>query len=286
MKRCYLFMIAVLLLSLVTGQPVPAHAQASYPLENCRYGAFSTEEDFMMTRGEPYDGNPYISDGDLLGLNGLVCARNIDLLRSFDVTEDLGLDAVDIPSIERRIVAFSTELDSRHGNFTAGDLLITPHTVIPNAALVGKFQINYNIGPDGIQFIGEPQALLTFVQEASRIPREQWLRGILPELLARYKVDTIHFSTELLFIGKELSFTDGDVLKFGGLWRVRMPTWLRPLSQRLIFWVWMHSGPTIRLRGSRISRPCAVTTGSLPTLMAASSPPVALAPGCTGKTQP
>lgn len=285
MKRFYLFMITVLLLSLVAAQPVTVRAQApAYPLENCRYGAFSTEEDFMMTRGEPYDGNPYISDGDLLGLNGLVCARNADLLRGFDVTEDLGLDALDIPSIERRTVAFSTELDSRHGNFTAGDLLITPNTVIPNAALVAKFQINYNIGLDGIQLIGEPQAILTFVQEASRIPREQWLRGILPELLARYKVDiwftvegswspgqkyptildgdllsardgivvlsqeqllaasvpagipqrgvdfgldavsvsrkgdrnTIHFSTELLFQGKELSFTDGDVLKLGG----------------------------------------------------------------------
>lgn len=107
MKRFYLFMITVLLLSLVAAQPVTVRAQApAYPLANCRYGAFSTEEDFMMTRGEPYDGNPYISDGDLLGLNGLLCARNADLLRGFDVTEDLGLDALDIPSIERRTVAF------------------------------------------------------------------------------------------------------------------------------------------------------------------------------------
>lgn len=285
MKRFHLFMISVLLLSLLAGQPATARAQAtSYPLDNCRYGAFSTEEDFMMTEGEPYDGNPYISDGDLLGVNGLLCARNADLLRNFDVGEDLGLDAVDIVNLERRIVAFSTELDSRHGNFTAGDLLITPNTVIPNAALVAKFQINYNIGLDGIQFIGEPQAILTFIQEASRVPREQWLRGILPELLARYKVDiwftvegswppgkkyptildgdllsardgivvlsqeqfftaaapagipqrgvdfgldavsaartgdrtTVHFSTEILFNGQEISFTDGDVLNVGG----------------------------------------------------------------------
>jgi hypothetical protein len=45
-------------------------------LKACEGGAFSTEEDFMMTRGEPFDGNPYISDGDALSPNGEVCARN------------------------------------------------------------------------------------------------------------------------------------------------------------------------------------------------------------------
>ena len=38
-------------------------------LKACREGAFSTEEDFMMTSGEPFDGNRYISDGDLLSLD-------------------------------------------------------------------------------------------------------------------------------------------------------------------------------------------------------------------------
>ena len=49
--------------------------------------------------------DPYVSDGDLLSITGDVCARNADLLRAFDVKTDLGLDAVDILDVERRLVA-------------------------------------------------------------------------------------------------------------------------------------------------------------------------------------
>ena len=72
---------------------LPALAQVA-PFKNlkaCEGGAFSTEEDFMMMRGEPFDGNPYISDGDLLSPGGDVCARNAELLQRFDVKDDLGL---------------------------------------------------------------------------------------------------------------------------------------------------------------------------------------------------
>ena len=109
----------------VFGHIQPLKAQPAFPLEACDAGAFSTEEDFVMERGEPFDGNPYISDGDLLSTTGEVCARNADLLRVYDVQPDLGLDAVDVIDVRDRVVAFSTELDSPRGNFGAGDVLFT-----------------------------------------------------------------------------------------------------------------------------------------------------------------
>jgi hypothetical protein len=123
------------------------------------------------------------------------------------------LDAVDILNIEGRIIAFSTELDSPHGNFTAGDLLITPNTVIPNAALVAKFQIGYDIGLDGIQFVGAQRSILTFVQEARRIPREQWQRGALQELLQKHEID-LWFTVEGSWppAQKHPDILDGDLL--------------------------------------------------------------------------
>ena len=79
----------------VFGHIQPLRAQPTFPLEACDGGTFSTEEDFVMERGEPFDGNPYVSDGDLLSTPGQVCARNADLLRVYDVQPDLGLDAVE-----------------------------------------------------------------------------------------------------------------------------------------------------------------------------------------------
>ena len=56
-------------------------------------------------------------------------------------------------------VAFSTELDSPNvGQFTAGDLLIihgSVTTVIPNAVLLNPFQVGYDIGLDGVHFVGK-----------------------------------------------------------------------------------------------------------------------------------
>ena len=98
-KMLLLITLSLLVLGMLVLSPV-ALGQRAYPLENCRTGAFSTEEDFMMTRGEPYDGNPYISDGDLLSPSGQLCARNADLLVNFNpagvAPADLGLDAIDI----------------------------------------------------------------------------------------------------------------------------------------------------------------------------------------------
>lgn len=55
-------------------------------LAACATAAFSTEEDFITQGPEPADGNPIISDGDLLSPTGLVCARNWDLVHdAFDV---------------------------------------------------------------------------------------------------------------------------------------------------------------------------------------------------------
>lgn len=68
-------------------------------------------------------------------------SRNVQLLRAFQVAPDLGLDAVDIVDVERELVAFSTELNSPTGSFSAGDLLTTHGAVIPNQALTFAFGV-------------------------------------------------------------------------------------------------------------------------------------------------
>ena len=158
-KQLYMLLVAALVLvSIAIPMPAAAQTPNSFPLNDCIKGAFSTEEDFMMMEGEPYDGDPYISDGDVLSFDGQVCARNRDLLAAFNpagaYSADLGLDALDILDIEQRLVAFSTEIDDPKGSFSAGDLLFTTGAVIPNIALVGAFGIDYDIGLDAVQFIG------------------------------------------------------------------------------------------------------------------------------------
>ena len=79
-----LALIALLPLTPVQGQ------QFTLPPE-CERLAYSTEEDFVTQGPLPLDGNPIISDGDLLSTTGLnlpgdecvVCARNADLLSAF-----------------------------------------------------------------------------------------------------------------------------------------------------------------------------------------------------------
>jgi len=80
---------------------------------------FSTEEEFITQGLEPPDGNPIISDGDLLGPGCVVFARNQKLLAIFKTERDLGLDAADVIDVERFLVAFSTELDDPQGRFTS-----------------------------------------------------------------------------------------------------------------------------------------------------------------------
>ena len=72
-RWCAVLMTVALLLVLLPAAAAQG-APDAYPLGNCERGAFSTEEDFVMTKGEPYDGDPYISDGDVLSLDGRVCA--------------------------------------------------------------------------------------------------------------------------------------------------------------------------------------------------------------------
>ena len=147
----YLLISCLVLPVALTAKPLAVES-AAFPLEACAVGAFSTEEDFMMTEGEPYDGDPYISDGDILSRDGKLCARNKDLVQPFSDQRmpDLGLDALDILDITDRIVAFSTEIDDPGGSFSAGDLLLTTGAVIPNLTLVHKFNISADVGLDAV----------------------------------------------------------------------------------------------------------------------------------------
>ena len=186
---------------------------------------FSTEEDFVTYGPEPPDGNPIISDGDLLGAGYTVFARNHQLLQAFDINEstDLGLDAADVINpgdssttiSGNSLVAFSTELDSSNrGQFTSGDLLTNTGVVIPNIALLHNFRIQSDLGLDAIQFIGDIEDIIGFLREASSFPRDSWVANpeALTIALGEYGID-IWFSTE----GTPPSpsnpaFLDGDIL--------------------------------------------------------------------------
>jgi hypothetical protein len=191
-------LLASLLLTLALMPPRPVHSQAgTAALAACARMAFSTEEDFLTQGPTPADGNPIISDGDLLSPDGSVCARNADLLRPFDVSRDLGLDAVDIVSVDNYLLVFSTELDDPVGRFTAGDLLATNGAMIPNVALTYRFTLGYDIGLDALQLIGDLESISAFLAEAKTRGRRYFLDNprVLFEMLNQYNVD-IWFSTE------------------------------------------------------------------------------------------
>jgi len=184
-------------------------------LLSCSQMAFSTEEDFVTRGPTPPDGNPIISDGDLLGAGCAVCARNKDLLAPFDVTVDLGLDAVDILDAGRGFLAFSTELDSPHlGQFSAGDLLFTNGAIIPNEALLFAFGLRLqDLGLDAVHFVGNADRIVGFVDEALKMGIEYWARdGALQTSLRQYDID-IWFSTEgTAPYPMWPAFLDGDLL--------------------------------------------------------------------------
>jgi hypothetical protein len=214
MQKCSLLQLAgcfacTMLFSAVA--PVSAQQIPFKNLGACKDGAFSVEEDFMMTRGEPFDGNPYISDGDLLSPNGQVCARNAELLQRFDVRPDLGLDGVDILDFEAGVIAFTTELDSPFGSFTAGDLLVTTGAVIPNSALVVPFGITHNVGLDELKFIGPPDRIRRFLAMANDTPRDDWQGDKLQSTLKELGID-IWFSIEGTAFDLQPPILDGDVL--------------------------------------------------------------------------
>jgi hypothetical protein len=195
--------------------PVAVTRVGTAALANCKEMAFSTEEDFVTQGPEPPDGNPIISDGDLLGLGCRICARNNDLLNNFDISADLGLDAADVIDIDSYIVAFSTELDSTNqGQFTAGDLLTTNGVIIPVATLLYQFNVSADLGLDGIHFVGDKNNIIGFLSDATTIARDSWLTNpdLLLQMLATYDID-IWFSVEgTAPTPSAPQFLDGDIL--------------------------------------------------------------------------
>jgi len=205
----------------------PDTGKADVIMTACQDLAFSVSEDFYATTSEPPDGNPIISDGDLIGMNCTVCARNADLLGDFDIdpNHDLGLDAVDIIDGDGFLIAFSTELDSStQGMFKAGDLLVTHGTVfnnvsiIPNRALTYPFNqggIKVDLGLDAVHFVGEEQDILEFLDAAEEYSRDDWLSpepSLLMDLLISNDID-VWFSTEGTGGPTDKpQFLDGDVL--------------------------------------------------------------------------
>ena len=284
-ENLFTAMLVVFLVGLVPGT-VPAQVGTG-ALSHCEDLAFSTEEDFLTRGPEPPDGNPIISDGDLLGPGCAVCARNADLLGRLDVnvTFDLGLDAADVIDVETYLVAFSTELGRSSPLFTAGDLLVTNGVKIPNAALLYQFlaDVGIDLGLDAVHFKGSKSQIMSFLAYTLDqggwthwVDHPNWLAGMLAEfsidiwfstegtspsvtgpgfldgdlLSARYGTIVQHnsdllpssvpagipnrgvdfgldavtaardgaqirFSTEILYAGDQISFTDGDVLVFG-----------------------------------------------------------------------
>lgn len=181
---------------------------------------YSTEVDFLSRGPVPVDGSPLISDGDLLAnVAGtcLICARNQDLLATFGITLELGLDALDvIADGEDVVVAFSTELDAppQGPGFSAGDLLTRDGAMIPNQTLLQRFSVPYDIGLDAVHGIGEPQDLIAFWNDAAQFERETWLADpeLLLDLLDTHDVD-LWISTEgTAPTTTAPAFLDGDLL--------------------------------------------------------------------------
>ena len=208
----------LLLCSLLILPSAQADEQSVFAnLAACKDLGFSTEEDFLTQGPMPADGNPIISDGDLLGPAHAVCARNAELLAFWKIPVDLGLDAVDIVDVERNLVAFSTELDDPAGRFTAGDLLATNGAAIPNKVLLTKFQVSHDMGLDGLQLIGSVSGIIGFLNRAAEISREAWLKNPaqLFTLLDTFKVN-IWISTESTELrASTVSILDGDLLSVG-----------------------------------------------------------------------
>ncbi|HEY64056.1 MAG TPA: hypothetical protein G4O02_05740 [Caldilineae bacterium] len=197
-------LILILLLLMVT---TPVNGESLSSLDACKDFAYSTEEDFLTAGPVPADGNPIISDGDLLNRYHTVCARNRELLSAWDIADDLGLDAADVLDVQRELVAFSTELDDPRGRFKAGDLLITNGAIIPNVALLSLFQVGRDLGLDAVHFIGAEEKIIAFALDAAQREPSFWLNGQLVERLQRYNID-IWFSTE----GTELSAATTQIL--------------------------------------------------------------------------
>ncbi len=183
-----------------------------YPDENFY---FSTEEDFVSKNATGL--SQVVSDGDLLNWQGFVYMKNSELLQKFDESNDLGLDAADVIIAEKKIVAFSTELDSTHGIFSAGDLLATNGARITNKALLIHWQfpvVPTDMGLDAVQFRGEQEMIYKYLEYVASKGWDYYEMDPyrLPEDLKEFKVD-IWFSTEgtAPYYMRPL-FLDGDLL--------------------------------------------------------------------------
>lgn len=216
-KKVLFVLAAVLLVAAVWVWNGRVSSQVAFRLADCADLGFSTEEDFVTQGPTPADGNPIISDGDLLGPFGRICARNRDLLAAFAATAplpDLGLDAADVISIDPGLVAFSTELDDPAGQFTAGDLLTTAGAVIPNVALLAAFGTQGDLGLDGVHLVGDTRTIIEFLDYAQEKGRDFWVQNprALPEILKERQID-LWFSTEGTGMAADGSvFLDGDLL--------------------------------------------------------------------------
>jgi hypothetical protein len=221
-RRMRALTLTLCLVTMLIVSPGLVTSQVREPdLKYCVDLTFSTEEDFV---GQDI----IISDGDLLGMVVYgatgpqcgICAHNTDLLNVFEVSDDIGLDAADVISADAFLVAFSTELDSPNNalptiQFTAGDLLATNGTRIPNMALTILFQVPYDIGLDAMHFVGATDAIIEFLTDAAQFGRDDWLDPD-PELLVRkleeFDIDIL-FSTEGTWsVAGAPGFLDGDLL--------------------------------------------------------------------------
>ena len=212
-------MASALLLSAVQS----AQAQ-NINLARCEGLWFSTSEDFL-SQGPQLPGGPVVSDGDLLtfetGVGTSICARNEELLFVFDTNEfDHGLDALEKIEIDRSTVfaAFSTEIDSVNGSgqFTAGDLLFSNGSVVPNNALLVQFNLprSLNLGLDAVHIEGAPGEKRELLAKLDGTDVDQ-LRDnpdILVQILEGTNTDIL-FSTEGTPPSvQKPQFLDGDLL--------------------------------------------------------------------------
>lgn len=211
--------------TIALGISASAGAAQGINLAKCEGLWFSTSEDFLSRNDNAVINGPIVSDGDLLtyvvGSGARMCARNADLLRIFDIERyDHGLDALDQIVIDEEtvIAAFSTELDSMHSaaHFTAGDLLFTTGTIVPNSALLAQFNLprSVNLGLDAVTITGSPRGKRELLAKLSSTEPNQLREnpGILIEILQATETDIL-FSTEGTppDVQKPL-FLDGDLL--------------------------------------------------------------------------
>ncbi|WP_299844004.1 hypothetical protein [uncultured Roseovarius sp.] len=193
-------------------------------LAKCTGLWFSTSEDFF-SQGPRLPGGPVVSDGDLLsyeiGSGTTLCARNEELLNVFNISRyDHGLDALEKIEINKEVVfaAFSTEIDSVNGaaQFTAGDLLFSNGVVVPNNALLARFDLprTLNLGLDAVHIEGAPNEKRELLAKLDGTDVDQLREnpGILIEILEGTNTDIL-FSTE----GtppevQKPRFLDGDLL--------------------------------------------------------------------------